>query len=33
MKDLLAYQKLIKKLDIEALLDELLKYHYTRDII
>lgn len=31
MKKLLEYQKLIKKLDTEALLDELLKYHYWKD--
>lgn len=31
MKNLLEYQRAIKKMDTEKLLDELIKYHYWKD--
>lgn len=31
MKNLLEYQRAIKKMDIEKLLDELIQYHYWKD--
>lgn len=31
MKNLLEYQRAIKKMDTEKLLDELIQYHYWKD--